>query len=92
MTLFFEDFEVGSAQVAGSRTITREEILDFARKFDPQPFHVDADHDRQRLLPPPQYRRGLMARWRSCRRSGAGPQGLRGKRSTLRLKLMEPLR
>lgn len=25
----------------GDHTITRQEILDFAREFDPQPFHVD---------------------------------------------------
>ncbi len=43
MTLFFEDFEVGNAREAGSRAVTREEILEFARKFDPQPFHVDEE-------------------------------------------------
>lgn len=47
MTLFFEDFEVGTAREAGSRTITREEILEFARKFDPQPFHVDEEAARR---------------------------------------------
>lgn len=47
MTLFFEDFEVGRTQEAGSRTVTREEILDFARKFDPQPFHVDEEAARR---------------------------------------------
>jgi acyl dehydratase len=43
MGLFFEDFEVGKTQEAGSRTVTREEILEFAKKFDPQPFHVDEE-------------------------------------------------
>lgn len=43
MALYFEDFEVGNAREAGSRTVTREEILEFARKFDPQPFHVDEE-------------------------------------------------
>jgi acyl dehydratase len=47
MTLYFEDFEVGAAQVAGSRTVSREEILEFARKFDPQPFHVDEEAARR---------------------------------------------
>ncbi|HEV8582274.1 MAG TPA: MaoC family dehydratase [Thermoanaerobaculia bacterium] len=47
MSLFFEDFEVGRTQEAGSRTVTREEILEFARKFDPQPFHVDEEAARR---------------------------------------------
>jgi acyl dehydratase len=47
MGLFFEDFEVGSARIAGSRTVSREEILDFARKYDPQPFHVDEEAARR---------------------------------------------
>lgn len=38
---YFEDFEVGRAIDVGSRTVTEEEIIDFASKFDPQPFHVD---------------------------------------------------
>ncbi|GIZ51143.1 MaoC family dehydratase [Noviherbaspirillum aridicola] len=40
---YFEDFEVGRTIAAGTRTVTEEEVLDFARKFDPQPFHVDHD-------------------------------------------------
>jgi acyl dehydratase len=47
MTLYFEDFEVGKTRQAGSRTVTREEILEFARKFDPQPFHVDEEAARR---------------------------------------------
>lgn len=47
MTLFFEDFEVGNTSQAGSRTVTREEILEFARKYDPQPFHVDEEAARR---------------------------------------------
>lgn len=47
MTLFFEDFEVGRSQEAGSRTITKAEIIEFARKFDPQPFHIDEEAARQ---------------------------------------------
>jgi acyl dehydratase len=38
---YFEDFEVGKTIEVGSRTVTEEEILAFARQFDPQPFHVD---------------------------------------------------
>lgn len=38
---YFEDFEVGKTIDVGSRTVTEEEIIDFATKFDPQPFHID---------------------------------------------------
>lgn len=38
---YFEDFEAGKIIDVGSRTVSEEEIIDFATKFDPQPFHVD---------------------------------------------------
>ncbi len=38
---YFEDFEVGQALSMGQRLVTEEEIVAFARQFDPQPFHVD---------------------------------------------------
>lgn len=38
---YFEDFEIGKTIEVGSRSVTEEEIIDFATKFDPQPFHVD---------------------------------------------------
>ncbi|MBW0005506.1 MAG: MaoC family dehydratase [Hyphomicrobiales bacterium] len=41
--IFFEDFEIGSRGECGPRTITREEIIAFAREFDPQPFHLDEE-------------------------------------------------
>jgi acyl dehydratase len=37
----FEDFEPGSVHDLGSHTVTAEEIVAFARQWDPQPFHVD---------------------------------------------------
>ena len=38
--IFFEDLEVGKETVFGHYDVTREEVLDFARKYDPQPFHL----------------------------------------------------
>jgi acyl dehydratase len=38
--IFFEDLEVGSETDFGSYEVTRDEVLDFARKYDPQPFHL----------------------------------------------------
>ncbi|WP_151635024.1 MaoC family dehydratase [Noviherbaspirillum aerium] len=40
---YFEDFAAGQTIEVGTRTVTEEEIIDFASKFDPQPFHVDKD-------------------------------------------------
>ena len=40
---YFEDFEVGKTIEVGTRTINEEEIVEFAMKYDPQPFHVDHD-------------------------------------------------
>jgi acyl dehydratase len=42
-TYYFEDFEVGAKHQLGSYKVTEEEILSFARQYDPQPFHVDRD-------------------------------------------------
>ena len=38
--IYFEDLEVGSETDFGSYQVTRDEVLDFARKYDPQPFHL----------------------------------------------------
>lgn len=38
--IYFEDLEVGAETYFGSYEVTREEVLEFARKFDPQPFHL----------------------------------------------------
>ncbi len=39
--LYWEDFPVGHRMAFGAMPVTREAIVDFARQFDPQPFHVD---------------------------------------------------
>jgi acyl dehydratase len=38
---FFEDFRVGDVREYGGYEVTEAEILDYARQFDPQPFHID---------------------------------------------------
>jgi acyl dehydratase len=38
---YFEDFEPGQDIDLGTRTVTEDEIVAFARDFDPQPFHID---------------------------------------------------
>ncbi len=43
MTLFFEDFKPGTVFDLGSRVISKEEMIAFAREFDPQTFHTEED-------------------------------------------------
>lgn len=40
---YWEDFEAGQVYELGARTVTRDEIVAFAREFDPQPFHLDEE-------------------------------------------------
>ncbi|MBL0419916.1 MaoC family dehydratase [Ramlibacter sp. AW1] len=39
---FFEDFTIGETWVSPPTQVTAEEIVAFARDFDPQPMHTDA--------------------------------------------------
>ena len=41
--IYLEDFREGQVREFGRHVITREEILDFAGKYDPQPFHTDEE-------------------------------------------------
>ena len=41
---YFEDLEIGAKTYFGSYHVTREEVLEFARKYDPQPFHLSDEH------------------------------------------------
>ena len=40
---YFDDFAPGQDIDLGTRTVTEEEIVAFARDYDPQPFHVDRE-------------------------------------------------
>ncbi len=40
---FFEDFAVGDRWETGGYTFTEAEIVDFAFRYDPQPFHIDVE-------------------------------------------------
>jgi acyl dehydratase len=40
---YFEDFEPGQVYELGSKVVTEDEIVAFARQFDPQPFHLDPE-------------------------------------------------
>jgi len=59
---YYEDFVPGStAEFAGDREITKDEIIAFARIYDPQPFHLDEEAAKHSMLG------GLCASgWHSC--------------------------
>ena len=41
--MYFDDLPVGFTFETGERQIPLDELLAFARQYDPQPFHVDAE-------------------------------------------------
>jgi acyl dehydratase len=59
--LVLEDFHVGQKRELGKRLVTREDVLAFAREFDPQPFHLDENAAKASILG------GLAASgWHTC--------------------------
>jgi acyl dehydratase len=47
---YFEDFTPGQTIELGSHTITKDEIVAFARQFDPQVFHLDEEAAKQTIF------------------------------------------
>ena len=59
--LYWEDFPVGAVREFGSVTIAKEEIVEFAGRYDPQPFHLDEEAAAESLFG------GLCASgWHTC--------------------------
>lgn len=38
---YFEDLQIGAKAAFGSYAVTREEVIEFATRYDPQAFHLD---------------------------------------------------
>src|SRR5215469_9171803 len=38
---YFEDIEVGDSRKAGPYFVSKDEIIQFAKQYDPRPFHID---------------------------------------------------
>ena len=58
---YWEDFKLGERVELGSKQVTAEEIIEFASKYDPQPFHVDPAAAKASLFG------GLIASgWHTC--------------------------
>jgi len=47
---YFEDIADGEQLNCQNVIITRENIITFAKKFDPQPFHTDEDAARESIF------------------------------------------
>jgi acyl dehydratase len=48
---YFEDFAVGQVfKPSGRVRVEKDEIIAFARKFDPQPFHLDEEAARKSIF------------------------------------------
>jgi acyl dehydratase len=48
---YFEDFTVGAVfKPSGRVNVTKEDIIAFATKFDPQPFHLDEEAGRKSIF------------------------------------------
>ncbi|MBM3391389.1 MAG: MaoC family dehydratase [Betaproteobacteria bacterium] len=58
---YWEDFPVGKVTEFGGITLTQEEIMRFARDFDPQPFHIDEEAAKHSMFG------GIIASgWHTC--------------------------
>jgi acyl dehydratase len=43
---YFEDFKIGEVTEIGPVRVSEEEIVEFASRYDPQPFHIDPEAAR----------------------------------------------
>jgi acyl dehydratase len=61
VTIWWEDMQPGTVRELGTTSVTREEIKEFAAKYDPQPFHLDEEAGRQSMF-------GALAAsgWQTC--------------------------
>lgn len=48
--IYLEDLSVGDVFVSKTHALDAAQIIDFARQFDPQPFHLDPDAARDTLF------------------------------------------
>lgn len=58
---YWEDFKVGEVEQIGGKRVDKDEIIAFARQYDPQPFHIDEAAAKQSMYG------GLIASgWHTC--------------------------
>jgi acyl dehydratase len=47
---YYEDIELGDSWHNGAHRVSKEEIIGFARQWDPQPFHIDEQAARDSVF------------------------------------------
>lgn len=58
---YWEDFKVGKREAIGSVVVDKDELIEFAKRYDPQPFHVDEEAAKKSIYG------GLIASgWHTC--------------------------
>lgn len=58
---YYDDLQVGATIELGSTTVTKEEIIAYARAFDPQPLHLDEEAAKHTMIG-----RLCASGWHSC--------------------------
>ena len=59
--IYFEDIKEGDSYKLGPLFVSKEEVIDFAKKYDPQPFHISEEKAKESLFG------GLCASgWHTC--------------------------
>lgn len=48
--MWFEDIVIGSTRVLGTHAFSEDEIIAFAKKYDPQPFHIDREAAKESIF------------------------------------------
>jgi hypothetical protein len=60
---YYEDLKIGRTQKFGSKLVILEEVLDFAKKFDPQDFTCQMRRRQRRISGGFQLPAGIVAQW-----------------------------
>lgn len=47
---YYDDIVIGDIRESGPRTVTREEMIEFASRYDPQYFHADPERAKQSVF------------------------------------------
>lgn len=91
---YLDDLSVGDRASFGRYEVTREEVLDFARKYDPQPFHLSDEGAAQT-----HFGRLAASGWHTCAMTMAmlvehmktNPQASLGAAGTDELRWLKPV-
>ena len=92
--IYFEDLVIGEETVFGHYDVTRDEVLEFARKYDPQPFHLSDEAAAKThfgRLAASGWHTGAMAMSVIVKAMGDGPQAGLGSPGIDELRWLKPV-